>query len=376
MWRRSQKSENGNGPSLKGRRHAGERRRRERRRPCVVARHRHGRPPEGEHPRRCCYHCAVTEKDAPSTSTAAVAERRWAFRRDTPLPSSHHAPPEGGWEGHRSVLPLLIVAEKRGSIPAAATYRRCRLLAPPETGESRRVLCRLLLRRERENGGWRGHGCCNVRLPGVLHCYCWRTRGNGKLAEALPCRRRRDDAVAPKVEVRSVVNWLQRHAGDPLLLPTHRTTLRRELAPKARWGKKTEGKKEALRGCSSSPWSTTGRRTPAPLLLPLRRNGEGCTVNLHRCSCRTEMGVPPGHSATFFAPCTAGRRVGRPPFCSAAADRRREERAVAASREGERRLERAWLLQRSATGSSPLLLLADEGKRETDGRSSALPPET
>nr|GMD78375.1 hypothetical protein Iba_chr13cCG12410 [Ipomoea batatas] len=71
--------------------------------------------------------------------------------------------------GSRPLLPLLIVAEKRGSIPAAVIYRRRRLLASPETGESHRVLCRLLLRREGENGGWRGHGCCNVRLPGVLH---------------------------------------------------------------------------------------------------------------------------------------------------------------------------------------------------------------
>nr|GMD76420.1 hypothetical protein Iba_chr13bCG10200 [Ipomoea batatas] len=50
-----------------------------------------------------------------------------------------------------------------------------------------------------------------------------------------------------------------------------RTTLRRELAPKARRGKKTEEKTEVLSGFS----------------------------------CRTERGVPPGHSATLHRSATA-----------------------------------------------------------------------
>nr|GLL42030.1 uncharacterized protein LOC109184329 [Ipomoea trifida] len=61
------------------------------------------RPPEPRrcatgsrgHPRRCCYPCVVTEKVAPPTSTAAVAERSIAHRRSRPsclslLPLRHN----------------------------------------------------------------------------------------------------------------------------------------------------------------------------------------------------------------------------------------------------------------------------------------------
>nr|GMD89767.1 hypothetical protein Iba_chr14dCG3200 [Ipomoea batatas] len=44
-------------------------------------------------PRRCCYPRVVTEKDTPPNSTAAVAERRGALRRDTLPPCTAPPPP-------------------------------------------------------------------------------------------------------------------------------------------------------------------------------------------------------------------------------------------------------------------------------------------
>nr|GMD82676.1 hypothetical protein Iba_chr13fCG10340 [Ipomoea batatas] len=79
-------------------------------------------------------------------------------------------------------------------------------------------------------------------------------------------------------------------------------TLRRESAPKARKGKEDGGLVRLTRRRHSCPPDGEHPRRRCYLL---RRNGEACTANLHRCSCRTERCVPPGHSATLYCSATA-----------------------------------------------------------------------